>query len=349
MINIDFASLRLIGLHQAIASQLVPLDINPGQRLLRITAVHRDCLAVHDGQQQGSARAPTRLLDELAQEDTALAVGDWVLVDASELITARLPPLSSLARRAPDGRRQVLANNVDTALLVMGLDHDFNPRRVERSIALVRAAGVQPVVVLTKADAGVDASARIALLRKRLPPGIEIIATDARSPHAAAALAPWLDPGQTLILLGTSGAGKSTLTNTLCESSQETGGVRLGDSRGRHTTTARSLHQCASGACIIDTPGLRSWSIDADAAQLGAAFEDIAALASQCQFRDCRHVAEPGCAVRECIDADRLLNYNKLLKEARRNEQTSLDRIADRARWKVLHKAAAARSRQKRE
>jgi ribosome biogenesis GTPase len=148
-----------------------------------------------------------------------------------------------------------------------------------------------------------------------------------------------------LILLGSSGAGKSTLTNTLTGGQQLTGGVRGDDSRGRHTTTARSLHLCPGGACIIDTPGLRALRLDADEDQLDAAFDDIDTLARQCQFRDCAHEAEPGCAVRGAVDEDRLRNFHKLLREVRRNRQTPLERIAERNKWKVLVKSMAAKDR----
>ena len=109
----------------------------------------------------------------------------------------------------------------------------------------------------------------------------------------------------------------------------------------------RSLHR-PGGACIIDTPGLRAWQPDADEEELKMSFNDIAALADQCQFRDCRHASEPGCAVRDVVDADRLQNYRKLLREVRRAEQTALERIAERGKWKVLMKEARQRGRDKR-
>lgn len=264
-------------------------------------------------------------------------------------LSARLAPVTHLARRSHDGRRQAIASNIDTALLVMGLDHDFNLRRLERYLAMVNAAGVSPVVVLSKADIGAGVDDRVDQLRERVSNSVPVFAVNALSTDAAAVLAPWLSPGQTLILLGSSGAGKSTLTNTLTASGQATGGVRQGDSRGRHTTTSRSLHRCVGGACIIDTPGLRSLQPDADEDALAATYEDIAALAEQCQFRDCRHVAEPGCAVRGAVDEDRLRNYHKLLREAQRIQQTPLERIAERAKWKALMKAAGVRGKQKRE
>ena len=344
MIEINFALLRRIGLTQTIAAQLhqYPDDT----RLVRITEIQRDRLTVHDGHGEFSARALPVLHDE------HLAVGDWVLSTTrghgERWLCALVPPTTHIARRGNDGRQQSLVSNVDTALLVMGLDHDFNPRRLERYLAIALSAGVQPVVVLSKADIGDDVTQRVAQLRQRLPAGIPLLAVDGTSDEAALQLAPWLAEGQTLVMLGTSGAGKSTLTNTLAHAGQVTGGVRKGDGRGRHTTTTRSLHQCAGGACIIDTPGLRSWQPDTDEAGLAAAFGDIDALAADCQFRDCRHNGEPGCAVQGAVDADRLRNYHKLLREARRGQQTPLDRIADVAKWKVMQRAAQARSKARR-
>ena len=346
MLEIDFASLRLIGLNQAIISQLHTMgECAPTAQLVRVTQIQRDTVLVHDGGAESVARAAPRLLDSLDAQGLSLAVGDWVLRDQAQLV-ARLEPATHLARRTDDGRRQALASNVDTALLVMGLDHDFNPRRMERYLALVHAAGVMPVVVLTKRDIGLDADARIAQMQRRLPASVPLVAVNALDDDAARVLLPWLAPAQTLILLGSSGAGKSTLTNALTGAGQATGGVRAGDSRGRHTTTARSLHLCAAGACIIDTPGLRALRLDADEAQLDAAFADIEALARLCQFRDCAHEAEPGCMVRGAIDADRLRNYHKLQREVRRSQQTPLDRIAERGKWKALIRSVAARNRQ---
>lgn len=347
MIDFDFAKLRNIGLNQAIASQLASIAAQAeGTRLARVTEVHRDALALHDGDSQFAARALPRL--QAGNGGEALAVGDWVLADAAGRVVHRFDPATRLARRSADGARQALASNVDTALLVMGLDKDYNLRRIERYLALVHAAGVAPVIVLTKADIAPDALDRLAQLERRLPPGVPMFALNGQSAHAASVLDPWLGQGQTLILLGSSGAGKSTLTNTLAGASLATGGVRADDSRGRHTTTARSLHLCPGGACIIDTPGLRSLSPDADQDEVTAAFEDIDTLAAECQFRDCTHDTEPGCAVRGAVDPDRLSNYRKLLREARRATQTPLDRIAQRSKWKALMKEAGARSRQKR-
>ncbi|MGX9716069.1 ribosome small subunit-dependent GTPase A [Janthinobacterium lividum] len=353
MITFDFAQLRLIGLQQAIASAATQLDISsPAAQLLRVSAVHRDSICVHDGILEHGAQVLPRLLHELQAQDTILAVGDWVVAEHDGYgmlwITAHLSPVTQIGRRGNDGRRQVLVSNVDTALLVMGLDEDFNPRRLERYLAIVLAAQVSPVVVLSKADVADDVPGKLAQLKLRLPPHVPLFAIDTRHAYDVAILEPWLDAGQTLVLLGSSGAGKSSLTNTLAAAQQAINGVRHGDGRGRHTTTARSLHLCASGACIIDTPGLRSWRADADAETLAATFDDIAALAATCQFRDCQHASEPGCAVRGAVDGDRLRNYHKLLRDARRSEETPLERIAARAKWKTILKAGLERGKDKR-
>jgi ribosome biogenesis GTPase / thiamine phosphate phosphatase len=309
----------------------------PDAWLARITEVQRDHVRVNDGHEARRARTAPALQAELAAMHNALAVGDWVVAqtdaDQTVFVQARLPPTSQLARRHHDGRhkavRAVIVSNVDTVLVVIGLDADFNLRRLERYLAMARIAEVAAVVVLTKA----------ALLTA----GESVVSVDARQPSAGLALEPWLGPGQTLVTVGSSGAGKSTLTNTLCgpaQAAQDTGPTRDGDGRGRHTTTVRSLHLTTSGACLIDTPGLRSLRLDADAVDLDSAFDDIARLAPQCRFRDCRHGQEPGCAVREGVPPERLRNYRKLQREAQRDTMDALQRRAELSLWKQRSKAS---------
>src|SRR5690606_31602754 len=180
---------------------------------------------------------------------------------------------------------------------------------------------VEPVVVLTKADLpGADPDAARAALASVLDQGVPVLAVNACDPAAADALAPWLRPGTTAVLVGSSGAGKSTLTNTLLgQARMKTGQVRERDARGRHTTTYRALVPLPSGACLIDTPGMRELKPTGEEA-LDDGFADIEALAAVCRFRDCRHRSEPGCAVREAVDAGaldprRVGNYLKLRDE----------------------------------
>lgn len=349
--------LRGIGLAAAHLQSLAVTPAHDDATLLRVVEVQRDALTLHDGTGEHPARALPALLAELAAQADALAVGDWVLATRNAhgqwWVQQRLPPLTQLARRLHDGRdkvtRTVIVSNVDTALIVMGLDMDYNLRRLERYLALVRLAGIGTVVVLTKSDLCDDPTARAAEVAALLPPDAAVVTVNALQAGAAEALAPWLTAGRTLVLLGASGTGKSTLTNALVgDALQLTGGTRSGDGRGRHTTTARTLHRTPHGACIIDTPGLRTLRLDSEAGDVQAVFDDIAQLSMSCRFRDCRHHDEPGCAVRGTVDDARLRNFHKLLREARRDSLTVLEQRAQQAAWRARGRAGTARARAKR-
>lgn len=351
MQELDFDRLRPIGLSLAMARAIALARAEASGAPLRVTEVHRETLRVHDGVAEFTARAMPRLQRAAVDEGDALAVGDWLLAERDRhgdwWAHVRIPPHTQLARRDMHGMPQVFASNVDTALLVMGLDADFSPRRLERYLALVQGSGVEPVVVLSKADLCAAAIVqRLDALRLRLPPGLNLLALNALDRDAATQLAPWLGPGQTLVLLGSSGAGKSTLTNTLLGAAvQDTGATRQGDGRGRHTTTARSLHLLPGGACIIDTPGVRTLRPASDVE--GAGFDDVTTLARACRFRDCRHNGEPGCAVREGVLPDRLANFKKLERERQRDTLTALQRREQLNLWKARGRAARARTRDK--
>ena len=363
MLAFEFERLSALGLTPALANRAAAMAMEitvadeKTYEMLRLTAVHRSTVGAHDGRTERVARALPRLVRALQESGTALAVGDWVLTTSDVLgetwIEARVPPSSHIARRDGDGCVHPVVSNVDTALLVMGLDDDFNPRRLERYLALVRGDGITPVVVLTKADIATPTAyalqERLAMLEGRVSGSIDIFAVNAMDAAAAEALGGYLARGQTIVLLGSSGAGKSTLTNTLLGAHvQDTGAVRSNDGRGKHTTTSRSLHRLPGGACVIDTPGLRTLRPDTDEASLAASYDDIEALAAQCRFRDCRHAEEPGCAVRAGIGADRLRNYHKLLREMRRDSLTALDRQRQVSEWKERGRAAKVRMKAKR-
>ena len=356
--SLDASPLRHIGLSAAVLQSLARLDgADPDARLMRVTEVQRDALHLHDGEREYPGRALPALLQALAAQADALAVGDWVLatrnVHGQWWAGHRLLPVTQIARRLHDGRdkvtRTVIVSNVDTALLVMGLDHDFNVRRLERYLALARLAGVSAVVVLTKADLCPDPAARLRSVQALLPADTVAVALNALGDEPRRQLQPWLCAGSTLVVLGSSGAGKSTLTNALLDVPvQLTGAARLGDGRGRHTTTARSLHVTPEGACIVDTPGLRTLRLDADSGEVAAVFEDISRLALHCRFRDCQHDGEPGCAVLGAVPAERVRNFHKLQREAGRDAMTALQRKAQVAQWKQRGRLAKVVSRAKR-
>jgi ribosome biogenesis GTPase / thiamine phosphate phosphatase len=279
---------------------------------------------------------PAGRLRHAALERGALpAVGDWVALRPSPdgglgVIEAVLPRKSCISRKAVraggpqygPGRveEQVLAANIDTAFLVSGLNEDFNARRVERYLATAWDSGAVPVVILNKADLCADAAARAAEIEASAG-GVPIHVVSAAADRGLDALAPYLAPGRTVVFLGSSGVGKSTLINRLLGCArQETLEVREYDGRGRHATTARELIRLPGGAIVIDTPGLREIQLWDDSGGVGLVFDDIADLARDCRFRDCRHASEPGCAVKAAVlagrlDAGRLENYRKLQRE----------------------------------
>ncbi len=278
------------------------------------------------------------------------AVGDWVAAraypgDGLAVIDAVLPRRTALVRRAA-GRRdeaQLLAANVDLLLVAAPLGGELRERRIERFLALGREAGVSPVVVLTKADLSRDPSAALAAAGA-IAGGAPVVAVSARAAAGLDALEPFLAPRRTAALLGPSGAGKSTLVNALLgEARQATLEVRDGDLRGRHATTSRELFALPGGALLVDTPGLRELALWDGAEGIAATYDEVATLAGLCRFRDCRHEAEPGCAVRAAavegaIEAGRLAAFEKLRREEESIEQRrSLGPArAERARWRRM-------------
>lgn len=256
-------------------------------------------------------------------------VGDWVAVRLGASgglahICALLPRRTKFSRRAagPEHSEQVLAANVDTIFIAMGLDGDFNLRRLERYLTVAAASGARPVVLLTKADlcAEDELAARVAEVRG-IAPGVDIVATSVVSDGGLHAVDAFLGPGETVALLGSSGVGKSTLVNALLqEEILRTSEVRASDSRGRHTTTQRQLFRVRAGALVIDTPGIRELQLWDAKAGFEISFADVASVAAQCRFADCRHQDEPGCAVvaalaRGDLPPARVASYKKLAAE----------------------------------
>ena len=305
----------------------------------RVAAVHRGRLdlVTADGPLAG---APSGRMTHAAATAADLpAVGDWVAADpATGAVHALLPRQGGIARAAGLDRAepQVLAANVDVALVVGSLNRDFNLRRIERFLTLAADAEADAVVVLSKADLDADAAGRVLDVRAALGGTVPVLALSVVDGTGLDALGAWLQPGRTAVLLGSSGVGKTTLLNHLTGVERPTLPVRGNDDRGRHTTTHRELVPLANGALVIDTPGLRLPRLWEQAAGLRTVFADIDALAARCRFRDCAHQGEPGCAVAAAIadgrlDPDRLAGHEKLAREeawlaSRRDERARSER-----------------------
>lgn len=273
-------------------------------------------------------------------------VGDWVLLSPDRDSVVRLLERRSLLKRMSPGRTgavQLIAANVDTLFLVTSCNQDFNTRRLERYLALAYEAGIEPVVVLTKADLCDDVDGYVDEARQ-LGRGLAVVALDARDREALAPLESWFAVGHTVALLGSSGVGKSTLVNALSGADvQRTAEIREDDGKGRHTTTHRSLHPLPGRGLVLDSPGMRELGMADAEGGVRHMFEDVEVLAERCRFADCAHETEPGCAVLAAIEAgeltaERLESYRKLSREEAINAETIAERHARDRSTAKLHR-----------
>jgi len=256
------------------------------------------------------------------------AVGDWVALSFDQAarrqtIQALLPRRTRLSRKDPGGGdEQVIAANIDTVFIVIGLDATYNLQRIERYLAAASAGGAEAVIILNKADLAGDAAKKIEEIGS-LGFAAQVLALDSLNLKGYEALAAHIGPAKTIVFAGSSGAGKSTIINNLLgRAAQRTSSVREADSKGRHTTTGRRMFFLpGSGALLIDTPGMRGLELWAGERTVDETFEDILALAGQCRFDNCSHSNEPACAVREALETGKLDrahygNYLKIREEA---------------------------------
>ena len=308
-------------------------------------------IQTEDGVRSAEPTGRFRLALESDEADLP-AVGDWVAIDPRPTcdragLAATLSRRTCLSRQAVGRatREQVLAANVDVVFFVCALDdgRGFNLPRLERALALVRASGAEAVVALNKADLCDDVGGRVREAQYAASDA-PVVALSATEGWGVEELRPWLAERRTGVLLGPSGVGKSALVNALLgEVRQDTGPVREDDARGRHTTTRRELFRLPDGGLLIDTAGLREfqpWEADSE---LDAVFPEVAELAAQCRFRDCRHEGEPGCAVQQALgdgslDARRFEHYLRLKREQAYQElKRDLGaQLAEKARWKKI-------------
>ncbi len=296
----------------------------------RVTGVHRNRLETL------TVEGARDLIPASDMNTGDVAVGDWVLARGDVALRV-LDRRTELQRKAAGTgmARQLIAANVDTALIVSSCNADFNVGRLERYLVLCASSGIEPVLILTKADTATDPDDFVARGRA-LQRGLAVVALNAKAGQVRHELAEWCRKGRTVVLLGSSGVGKTTLSNALTGGNAAVQDIREGDAKGRHTTTARSLVAMAEGGWLIDTPGVRELQLTDVSDGIDALFDDLTALALTCRFTNCAHEVEPGCAVQAAIAAgdlepDRLSRWQKLLREDRFNSE-SIHQAHQRAR-----------------
>ncbi|GHV40377.1 putative ribosome biogenesis GTPase RsgA [Spirochaetia bacterium] len=335
-------------------------DLIPG----RVTEIRRDIYKVICQTGEVPAELKGSFYHSLKTPDEFPAVGDFVLVKlnprGNSLIGGLLPRRSKFSRAdfgghgegyAKNIKEQVIVANFDYVFILSSLNYDFNVNRLARYLTASWQSGAFPVIVLSKSDLSDNPEAKAAEVRKIAMPGtrreVPVIPVSAKTGYGLGELIPFLEPAKTVVFLGSSGVGKSSLLNILAgENVMEVKEIREDDSKGRHTTTHRELFRLASGALVIDTPGMRELGLWDSKEGLSLAFAKVEELFPQCRFSNCTHQTEPGCAVLAALEDGSLSpeqwrNYQIQKKETAYVENRS-EFLRNKREW---HKAIAKANR----
>jgi ribosome biogenesis GTPase len=335
----EYSSIETLGFTPSFLDNADPADLKSFD-VARVIAVHKDSYIITNGENNVFAEPVGKMLFNATSPLDLPAVGDWVLAtfydqDTFSIIHKVLPRKSLLKRKTP-GKRidfQLIAANIDVAFIVQSLDANFNLRRLERYLVMITDSHIEPAVLLSKSDL-LDAGQiedRVAQIHKIMP-SLLVQPFCNQNEAGVKSVKDLLAPRKTYCLLGSSGVGKTTLLNNLIgDDTFATRPVREKDSRGRHATTSRQLIKLEWGAMLIDTPGMRELGNVSLETGIDDTFTEISALSEQCQFKDCTHTNEKGCAVLKAvadgqIPEERHQNYIKIKKESDYNQMSYFEK-----------------------
>lgn len=322
--------------------------------IARVISVNKNSFVVSNGVKEIYAELTGKFLYNSENSLDMPAVGDFVyaqLFDDDELaIIHEILPRKSLLKRKASGKKvdyQLIAANIDTAIIMQSLDFNFNLRRLERYLVMINEGKITPAVFLSKSDliSTDEIEEKKNQIRKILP-DVTIIAFSNNNAIDIENIKTFFEPFKTYCLLGSSGVGKTTLLNNLIHQElYKTQPIREKDGRGKHTTTRRELIVLENGAIIIDNPGMRELGVISNESGLEDTFNEIDELADQCKYRDCTHTVEAGCAVLDAVERgeiskERYNNYIKIYKESLYNEMSYVEkRQKDKKFGKFFHSA----------
>ncbi len=338
MKNISY-SIEKLGFDKWFQDNVDPESLE-GHEIARVIAVHKDSYMINNGENDVFAELVGKIIYNAASPIDYPAVGDWVLVnfydERTHSIIHDILPRKSLLKRKTPGKKidfQLIAANIDVAFIVQSLDENFNLRRLERYLVMINESNIKPIVLLSKSDllTSKEVESRIGDIQQIMP-RLHVQPFSNENESGLKSVKELLKPGLTYCLLGSSGVGKTTLLNNLIgESLFKTKTVREKDSKGRHATTYRQLIKLDCGAMVVDTPGLRELGSFSVESGLDETFADITELSRKCQFNDCTHANEKGCAVLYAVEDGKLSekryqNYIRMNKESIYNEMSYLEK-----------------------